>query len=495
MGDWLLALDQGTTSSRALVFDPALNLLGVAQQEFPQLYPRPGEVEHDPDAIWESQLSCARRVLEQVRGRGGRVAALGIANQRETTVLWDRHTGRPAGRAIVWQSRVSEPICRRLKEQGTESVFRERTGLMLDPYFSGTKITWLFEQNPALRGAAERGDLLFGTVDSWLIWNLTGGKVHATDASNASRTLLFNIHTLEWDDELLRLLGVPRAMLPEVRPTSGDFGVTAAGVLEESYPIRAVAGDQQAAMFGQACLQPGQAKNTYGTGCFLLLNTGDRPVASQNGMLTTVGWQVDGQTTYCLEGAVFVAGAAVQWLRDGLGMIGQASEIEELALRVPDTGGVYFVPAFVGLGAPWWNPAARGAIVGLTRGTGREHIARAALESIAWQTLDVLQAMERDSGVALSQLQVDGGASRNNLLMQFQADVLQTPVRRPVLAETTAVGAAALAGLASGVWSQAGQFAQQWQLDREFRPQMGVGERDERLQRWHQAVSRSLDWS
>jgi glycerol kinase len=328
-----------------------------------------------------------------------------------------------------------------------------------------------------------------------LIWNLTGGKVHATDASNASRTLLFNIHTLEWDDELLRLLGVPRAMLPEVRPTSGDFGVTAAGVLEESYPIRAVAGDQQAAMFGQACLQPGQAKNTYGTGCFLLLNTGDRPVASQNGMLTTVGWQVDGQTTYCLEGAVFVAGAAVQWLRDGLGMIGQASEIEELALRVPDTGGVYFVPAFVGLGAPWWNPAARGAIVGLTRGTGREHIARAALESIAWQTLDVLQAMERDSGVALSQLQVDGGASRNNLLMQFQADVLQTPVRRPVLAETTAVGAAALAGLASGVWSNAGQFAQQWQLDREFRPQMGVGERDERQQRWHQAVSRSLDWS
>ncbi|MFM8286242.1 MAG: glycerol kinase GlpK [Planctomycetaceae bacterium] len=495
MGDWLLALDQGTTSSRALLFDPALNLLGVAQQEFPQLYPRPGEVEHDPDAIWESQVSCARRVLEQVRGRGGRVAALGIANQRETTLLWDRHTGRPAARAIVWQSRVSEPICRRLKEQGTEPVFRARTGLMLDPYFSGTKITWLLEQNPTLRGAAERGDLLFGTVDSWLIWNLTGGKVHATDVSNASRTLLFNIHTLDWDDELLRLLGVPRAMLPEVRPTSGDFGVTAAGVLGESYSIRGVAGDQQAAMFGQACLQPGQAKNTYGTGCFLLLNTGDRPVASQNGLLTTVGWQVAGQTTYCLEGAVFVAGAAVQWLRDGLGMIGQAAEIEELALRVPDTGGVYFVPAFVGLGAPWWNPTARGAIVGLTRGTGREHIARAALESIAWQTLDVLQAMERDAGVALSQLQVDGGASRNNLLMQFQADVLQTPVRRPVLAETTAVGAAALAGLASGVWSQAEQFARQWQLDREFQPHMSVSERDERQQRWHQAVSRSRDWS
>jgi len=495
MSDWLLALDQGTTSSRALLLDSRLQLLGLAQQEFPQVYPRPGEVEHDPEAIWQSQWMCARRVLEQSRGLSGRVAAIGIANQRETTVLWNRRTGQPVAPAIVWQSRVSEPVCRRLKAAGVESVVRERTGLMLDPYFSGTKITWLLEQNPAWREAAGRGDLLFGTVDTWLVWKLTGGRVHATDASNASRTLLFNLHTLDWDPELLKLLGVPRAMLPEVRPTSGDFGMTEESLLGESYPIRAVAGDQQAAMFGQACLLPGSAKNTYGTGCFLLLNTGERPVASQNGLLTTVGWQLGGRTTYCLEGAVFVAGAAVQWLRDGLGMIGQASEIEELALRVPDTGGVYFVPAFVGLGAPWWNPNARGAIVGLTRGTGREHIARAALESMAWQTLDVLQAMERDAGVPLAQLQVDGGASRNNLLMQFQADVLQTPVRRPVLSETTAVGAAALAGLAVGLWSDPADFARHWRLDREFTPTLPVAERDARRERWHRAVTRALDWN
>jgi glycerol kinase len=491
----ILALDQGTTSSRAIVFDHSGRALATAQREFPQIYPFPGHVEHDPEAIWQSQLQCAQDAMEAAKRQAGDVVAIGITNQRETTILWERDTGRPVGNAIVWQSRVTADICERMRADGLEPLFREKTGLVLDPYFSGTKIRYLLDTVSGLRARAERGEILFGTVDAFLLWRLTGGKVHATDVSNASRTLLFNIHTLDWDDELLGLMHVPRAMLPEVRPSSGPFGEADPGLFGTSIPLRGVAGDQQAATFGQACFEPGSAKNTYGTGCFLLLNTGTSPVASQNGLLTTIGWSIDGGTTYCLEGSVFVAGAVVQWLRDGLGLIGSSAEVEELALRVADTDGVFFVPAFVGLGAPHWNPHARGTIVGLTRGTTRAHIARAALESIAFQTSDVLAAMQRDAGLQLQQLKVDGGASRNDLLMQFQADLLGVPVQRPVVSETTALGAAYLAGLSVGYWSDRDEIAKHWRLNREFQPQMPVAERDSRLARWRQAVARSLDWA
>jgi glycerol kinase len=491
----VLALDQGTTSSRAIVFGYDGRPTGLAQQEFPQIYPQSGHVEHDPEAIWNSQLDCARRALADAKTAAGDIAAIGITNQRETTILWDRTSGKPVANAIVWQSRITTSLCEHLKANGLEATFRDKTGLVLDPYFSGTKIKYLLDAIPGLRARAARGEILFGTVDSFLLWRLTGGKVHATDYSNASRTLLFNIHTLEWDDELLRLLDVPRNILPKVQPSSGSFGTTDPALFGVALPITGIAGDQQAATFGQACFAPGSAKNTYGTGCFLLLNTGTQPVVSNNGLLTTIGWGVGGKVTYCLEGAVFVGGAVVQWLRDGLGLIGAAPEVEELALRVPDSDGVFFVPAFVGLGAPHWNPTARGTIIGLTRGTQRGHIARAAVEAIAYQTRDVLDAMQRDAGLTLNHLKVDGGASRNDLLMQFQADLLGVPVRRPVVSETTALGAAYLAGLAVGYWTDPGDIVRNWALEREFLPGAALADREHRYERWQRAVERSKNWA
>jgi glycerol kinase len=491
---YVLALDQGTTSSRAIVFGRDGRSRAAAQQEFPQLFPSPGHVEHDPEEIWFSQLSVARDAMARAELQAGDVAAIGITNQRETTVLWDRHTGRAVANAIVWQSRITAPICERLKQDGVEPLFRDKTGLVLDPYFSGTKIRHLLDTLPGLRGRAERGDVLFGTIDSYLLWRLTGGKVHATDVSNASRTLLFNLHTLDWDDELLRIVGVPRAMLPEVRGSSEVYGETDPSLFGAPIRIAGMAGDQQAALFGQACFSPGDAKNTYGTGCFLLMNTGSRPVPSTGGLLTTVGWRVDGQTTYCLEGAVFVAGAVVQWLRDGLRAIASSSEIEALMSRVPDSGGVYFVPAFVGLGAPYWDPYARGLVIGLTRGTTLEHIARAAVDSMAFQTRDVLDLMQRESGARLGSLKVDGGATVNSILLQFQADLLQVPVQRPVVGETTALGAAYLAGLAVHYWKDLDDVRGNWALDREFTPGMDDERRESLYRGWRKAVERSLKW-
>ncbi len=489
----VLALDQGTTSSRAIVFDRSGCAVGTAQQEFPQLFPSPGHVEHDPEAIWESQLATARAALVNAKRSAADIAAIGVTNQRETTILWERDSGKPVANAIVWQSRITVPICERMKADGLEPLFRQKTGLVLDAYFSGTKIRHLLDTIPGLRGRTERGEILFGTVDSFLIWRLTGGKRHVTDVSNASRTLLFNLHTLDWDDELLKLLGVPRAMLPQVVSSSEVIGDCDAKWLGSSIPIAGDAGDQQAATFGQACFDPGSAKNTYGTGCFLLMNTGSKPAESHHGLLTTVGWRINGQTVYCLEGSVFVAGAAVQWLRDGLGLIAHAGETAALATSVPDNGGVYFVPAFVGLGAPYWDANARGLIAGLTRGTTKAHLARAALEAMAYQTADVLDAMRQDSGVALQSLRVDGGATANDWLMQFQSDVLGVPVRRPVVQETTALGAAYLAGLATGVWSDLSDVSKNWQLQREFVPVMPEMQRSELLTAWQRAVSRSRD--
>jgi glycerol kinase len=494
MPDCVLAFDQGTTSSRAILFGRDGRPIASAQEEFEQIYPQPGHVEHDPEAIWKSQLDVAKQALS----RGGRtaadVAAIGVTNQRETTVLWEKSTGKPVANAIVWQSRVTAPICERLKAEGMEKTFRERTGLVVDAYFSGTKITHLLDTIPGLRARAEKGEILFGTIDSFLIWRMTGGKRHVTDYSNASRTLIYNIHKLDWDDELLRILNIPRGMLPEVLPSSALYGETERGLFGAAIPIASDIGDQQAATFGQGCFEPGSAKNTYGTGCFLLLNTGENPVTSQNGLITTIGWGLGGRITYCLEGSVFIAGAVVQWLRDGLKMIGTSSEIENLALAVPDTGGVYLVPAFVGLGAPYWNARARGTIVGITRGTTREHIARAALESMAYQTRDVLEAMQQDSGMTLGILKVYGGATVNNLLMQFQSDVLGVNVQRPVVQETTALGAAYLAGLAVGFWKDQADVRRNWVLDREFKAAMPRERREQLYGRWKQAVTRSLDW-
>lgn len=490
----ILALDQGTTSSRAILFGRDGRPLGMAQQEFEQIFPQPGHVEHDPEAIWKTQIACARDVLATAGIPAEDVAAVGITNQRETTILWERDSGRPVANAIVWQSRVSDPICQRLKAEGLEDLVRSKTGLVIDAYFSGTKIKHLLDTLPGVRERAARGEILFGTVDTLLTWRLTGGRVHVTDPSNASRTMLFNIHTLDWDDELLRLLDIPRAMLPNVHASSGVFGDLDARWLGATPPISGIAGDQQAATFGQACFEPGSAKNTYGTGCFMLLNTGHTAVPSKNGLLTTVGWKVGNEVTYCLEGSVFIAGAVVQWLRDGLGMIASSSEIERLATSVPDTGGVTFVPAFVGLGAPYWDPSARGTILGITRGTTRAHIARAALEAMAYQTRDVLEAMQRDSGLTLHTLRVDGGASQNNLLMQFQSDLLATQVHRPVVAETTALGAAYLAGLAVNFWQDLNDIRRNWVLDRQFSPKMSHEERERLYARWRRAVERSLGW-
>jgi len=492
----ILALDQGTTSSRAIAFDHAGRPVASAQRPFEQRFPAPGHVTHDPEAIWESQLAVAREVVEAVGGPG-RIAAIGIANQRETTIVWDRATGEPVADAIVWQSRITAAACERLRASGHEPLFRERTGLPLDAYFSGPKIAHILDEQAGLRARAEAGELAFGTVDTFLLWRLTGGRVHATDVSNASRTLLFDIHRLDWDDELLALVGVPPAVLPEVRPTSGAFGETEASVFGRPIPITAMAGDQQAATFGQACFGVGQAKNTYGTGAFLLMNTGDRAVASSHGLLTTIGWQLatDASVTYALEGSVFSAGSAVQWLRDGLGAIETSADVEGLAARVDDTGGVYLVPAFTGLGAPYWDPDARGTIVGLTRGTGIPEIARATLEAIAYQVCDVLDAMAADSGARLATLRVDGGAAANDLLLGFQADILDVPVERPTVAETTALGAAYLAGLAIGYWTDLAEIEANWQLDRRFEPSMTADRREGLLRGWHRAVERSRGWA
>ena len=494
MTKYVLALDQGTTSSRGIVFDHQGRIVAQSQREFPQLLPRPGEVEHDPEAIWDSQLAVGRDALARAGVEAEQLAAIGVANQRETVVLWERESGRPVHHAIVWQSRVSAGICRQLRAAGYEQVVREKTGLLLDPYFSGTKIRHLLDTVPSLRRRAERGDILFGTVDSFLIWRLTGGRRHVTDVSNASRTLLLNLRTLQWDDELLQIMGVPRAMLPEVLPSSHVFASSEPHWFGNAVPIAGVAGDQQAATFGQACFQPGTAKNTYGTGCFLLLNTGPTPVKSEHNLLTTVGWSIDGNVTYCLEGSVFIAGAVVQWLRDGLGVIDSSAGIERLCASVPDNGGVVFVPAFVGLGAPHWDPYARGAVFGITRGTTAGHLARAAVESMALQTSDLLRAMRQDADVPLSVLNVDGGASVNNGLMQFQADILDITVRRPVVSETTALGAAYLAGLAVGFWSNIDDVTRNWSLDREFTPAMRTEQREALARRWRRAVERARDW-
>jgi len=492
--NYILALDQGTTSSRAMVFDRSGTVRSLAQKEFRQIFPRPGWVEQDAMDIWSSQLGVAVEAITRAGLTAADIAGIGIANQRETTLVWDRRTGEPVCNAIVWQDRRTAAICERMKSDGLEELFREKTGLVLDPYFSATKLVWILDQIPGARRRGEAGELLFGTVDSWLLWNLTGRAVHCTDASNASRTLLFNIHTGAWDGELLEILGIPATMLPDVRPSSHVYGESAAGHLAATIPIAGIAGDQQAALFGQVCTQPGMAKNTYGTGCFMLMHTGNAPVASRNRLLTTVAWRIDDRTDYALEGSVFTAGAAVQWLRDGLGIIRSAAEVEELAATVPDSGGVVLVPAFTGFGAPHWDPHARGAMFGITRGTTAAHIARATLESIAFQTADLLRAMEEDSGIGLRELRVDGGATANGLLMQFQADILGVPVVRPRISETTALGAAYLAGLAVGYWSDRSEIAGQWQPERIFTPAAPREQAQELCRRWHRAVERAREW-
>ncbi len=491
---YLLALDQGTTSSRAALFDTQGGLVAIAQQEFTQHYPRPGWVEHDPELIWQSQLDTAREVLAKADVRADQVLALGIANQRETVVLWERATGRPVANAIVWQDRRTAAACEALKAQGLETLFRQRTGLLLDPYFSGTKLAWLLDNVPGARERAERGELAFGTVDSYLIWRLTGGRAHVTDVTNASRTLLFDIHHRRWDDELLGHLGVPRALLPEVLASADDFGTTQADLLGAPVRIGGVAGDQQAALFGQACTVPGMVKNTYGTGCFMLIHTGDAPVASPSGLLATATAHAGDVPGYALEGSIFVAGAVVQWLRDELGIIRSSAEVETLAASVPDTAGVYLVPAFAGLGSPYWDASARGAMVGLTRGANRAHIARAALEAIAFQSADLLDAMRADAGQRIEAMRVDGGAAVNALLMQIQADLLGIPVVVPRILETTALGAAYLAGIRVGVWESAADVAAYWQSERTYEPAISADEAGARLARWREAVSRTRGW-
>ncbi len=491
---YILALDQGTTSSRAIVFDSTATIRAIAQREFRQIFPRPGWVEHDGREIWATQVGVAAEALSRAGISPREVKAIGITNQRETTLLWDRRSGEPLHNAIVWQDRRTAELCDRLKADGMEPLFRQKTGLVLDAYFSGTKLAWLLDNVPGARKRAEAGELAFGTVDSWLVWNLSGGRLHLTDASNASRTLLFNITTLDWDEELLAILGIPRAVLPRVVDSSAIYGETAGDIFASAIPLAGMAGDQQAALFGQACGTAGMAKNTYGTGCFLLMHCGETPVASQRNLLTTVAWQLSGSAEYALEGSVFVAGAAVQWLRDGLGIIRSSGEVEALAASVPDSGGICLVPAFTGLGAPHWDPYARGTIVGITRGTTAAHIARATLESIAYQSADLLTAMEADAGISLAELRVDGGATANGLLMQFQADLLGVPVVRPRISETTALGAAYLAGLAVGLWRDRQEIAGHWQVDRVFEPAMGREQAAELRGRWERAVERAKGW-
>ncbi|MFN7434391.1 MAG: glycerol kinase GlpK [Betaproteobacteria bacterium] len=491
-----MALDQGTTSSRAIVFDRRGLPVASHQQEFRQIYPQPGWVEHDPQDLWRTQLACAQAALKAAGIAARDLAAIGIANQRETTLLWERTSGAALGPAIVWQDRRTAAACAALRAQGREAQVTAATGLLLDPYFSGTKLAWLLDHIPGARARAERGELAFGTVDSWLLWQLTGGAVHATDVSNASRTLLLNLHTLAWDDELLALFNVPRAVLPQVVPSSALLGQTRADLLGAPVPITGIAGDQQAATFGQACFAAGMAKNTYGTGCFLLMNVGAAPQPSANRLLATALWQRAGApAVYALEGSVFVGGAVVQWLRDGLQLFGRAEEVEALAAQVPDSGGVMLVPAFTGLGAPYWDAQARGLMIGMTRGTTRAHVARAALESIALQSADVLAAMQKDAQQPITQLRVDGGAARNDLLMQMQADLSGVPVVRPRVTETTALGAAYLAGLATGVWASQEEIAALWQVDRRFEPAIDEDARAERLTRWQRAVQRAREWA
>ncbi len=493
---YVLALDQGTTGSTALVVDADGGVLSRGYDELPQYFPKPGWVEHDPEEIWATVQRAATRALAEGGVAGGEIAAIGITNQRETTIVWERASGVPIHRAIVWQCRRTAPVCDRLRAAGVEPLVRERTGLVLDAYFSGTKVHWLLDAIPGARARAERGELAFGTVDTWLLWKLTGGRVHATDASNASRTLCLNLRTGAWDDELLEILGVPRAVLPRVVPSSGVLGETVdLGWLPAGVPVAGIAGDQQAALFGQACYAPGAAKNTYGTGCFMLLNTGPTPVVSSHGLLTTIAWRIGGETTYALEGSVFVAGAAIQWLRDGLGVVKHAAESEALARSVPDSGGVYFVPAFVGLGAPWWDMYARGAIMGLTRGTTAAHLARAALEAIAFQSRDVLEAMAADAGLPMRELRVDGGAAANDFLCQFQADIMDVAVLRPAVIETTSLGAAYLAGLGAGVWRSLDELAGRWTLERRFTPALAAAPRAAQIEGWRRAVERARDWA
>ena len=489
----ILAIDQGTTSSRAILFDRAGRIAGIAQREFGQIFPQPGWVEHNPREIMTSVLTTITEVVNDSQVDPRAIAGIGITNQRETTVVWDRATGQPVYNAIVWQSRQTRDICDRLKADGYEPLVRERTGLLVDAYFSGTKLTWILDHVEGTRARAERGELLFGTVDSWLIWNLTGGRVHVTDPTNASRTLMYDIHRQCWDDELLAMLDVPRAMLPEVRSSSEIYGTTLGQhFFGEQVPIAGVAGDQQAALFGQACFEPGMAKNTYGTGCFMLMHTGDKAVTSKNGLLTTIAWGLDGRVEYALEGSIFVAGSVIQWLRDGLRMLDKASDSQAYAERTRDNDGVYMVPAFVGLGAPYWRSDVRGAMFGLSRGTTREHFVRAAVESMAYQTRDVLAAMESDAGIRLKELRADGGAIANDFLGQFQSDILDVPVLRPQVTETTALGAAYLAGLATGFWSSREDIARHWAVDRRFEPAMPAERRDALYAGWQQAVQATL---
>jgi glycerol kinase len=490
----ILALDQGTTSSRAILFDHAGKIMAVAQQEFRQIFPQPGWVEHDAGEIWSSQLHVAREALARAGLRAQDVAAIGITNQRETTVCWDRQSGQPIHNALVWQDRRTAKFCDQLKQAGKAEIIQRKSGLVMDAYFSASKLRWLLDHVPGAREKAERGDLAFGTVDSWLVWNLTGGKHHITDPSNASRTMLFNIAEGRWDDELLAIFQIPRAVLPEVKPSSEEYAKTAEGLFDSSIAIAGIAGDQQAALFGQNCFEHGMAKNTYGTGCFMLMNVGQKPLPSKHRLLTTVAWTLNGKTDFALEGSIFIGGAVVQWLRDGLGIIKSSAEIEELAATVPDSGGIYLVPAFAGLGAPHWDQYARGTITGLTRGSTAAHLARAALEGIAFQVADVLDVMIKDSGIALHELRVDGGAAANNLLMQFQADLLGVPVVRPKVVETTALGAAYLAGLAVGFWNNEAEVQHAWEPDRVFTPAQPPNAIAHRRARWAEALKRAGEW-
>jgi len=495
MAKYVMALDQGTTSSRCILFNQKGLIESVAQKEFTQIYPKTGWVEHNALEIWETQLEVAKEAMAKIGAKAEDIAAIGITNQRETTVVWNKHTGKPVYNAIVWQCRRTSEFCDELKAEGFDKTIREKTGLIVDAYFSGTKVKWILDNVEGAREEAEKGNLLFGNIDSWLIWNLTKGKVHVTDYSNASRTMLFNIHELKWDKDILEKLNIPESMLPKPMPSSCVYGYTDKELFGGEIAIGGAAGDQQAALFGQACYKPGTAKNTYGTGCFMLMNTGEKAVESKKGLLTTIAWGIDGKVEYALEGSIFIAGAAIQWLRDELKIIEKAPDTEEIASSVPDTNGVYMVPAFVGLGAPYWDQYARGTMVGLTRGAKRAHIVRATLESLAYQTYDVLKAMEEDSGIQLEALKVDGGACANNFLMQFQSDILGVQVDRPQVIETTALGAAYLAGLAVGYWKNKEEVVQNWAISRSFTPQLDNERRQELLDGWHKAVSRSLGWA
>ena len=494
MAKYVMAFDAGTTSNRAILFDNKGEIVSVAQQEFPQIYPKPGWVEHDPMDIWSTQSGVAAQAISKAGARPEDVAAIGITNQRETAIVWEKATGKPIMNGIVWQDRRTAGICDEMKAKGLESYVRDNTGLVIDAYFSGTKVKWMLDNVPGARAKADKGELLFGTVDTWLIWKMTNGEVHVTDYSNASRTLMFNIKTLEWDEKLLKELGVPKSMLPQVRPSSEVYGHTDASVFGAKIPIAAAIGDQQGALFGQACFETGMAKNTYGTGSFILMNTGTERIPSKTGLLTTIAWGLDGKVEYALEGAIFVTGAAVQWLRDELKAIHDAADTNYFASKVADTHGVYMVPAFVGLGAPYWDQYARGAIVGLTRGANRDHIVRATLESIGYQTRDVVECMEKDSGIETTELKVDGGASNNDFLMQFQADILGVPVMRPRIVETTARGSGFLAGLATGFWKSKSELVNAFELERKFDPEVNKGDRDKLYKGWQKAVEKAKDW-